>query len=227
MSGSPSPEESSADPTGREPPVPVSEHAPAPDEAPPEVDPNSIPAAATSAEQDELGAVDGATDSQPALARIESELARLTTLVDERLKYDAVKEEAFERLYRDLEQFRGEATAQQLRPVLLDLILLVDRVDAALADAETVRDTGPLLSSFRDELIEILERRGVMTLARADVTFDPQVQRAVEVQPAADRSDHNSVARVLRRGYVGDGKVLRPEDVVVRRFVGPAETDAR
>ena len=170
---------------------------------------DAAPAASDGGAQ-QVDAPEGLDGTGQALARIESGIEQLGALVDQRLSYDAVKEEAFERLYQDLEQFRGEATAQQLRPVMLDVILLLDRVDTALADLEAVRDPRELLSSFRDELIEILERRGVMALSRADAAFDPKVQRAVEVESAADRVEHNSVARVVRRGYISDGKVLRP-----------------
>ena len=68
-----------------------------------------------------------ATDATPPREEMDvaAAVGRLEAVVSERLSYDAEKEEAFSRLYKDLEHFRGEALAERLRPVLLDLILLL------------------------------------------------------------------------------------------------------
>lgn len=159
-----------------------------------------------------------AADRDATLARIESTVADVRRLVDERLRYDGIKEQAFDRLYKDLEHFRGEAALHQVRPLLLDVILLLDRLDGAMAAPVNSGDPGAFLGSVREELLEILERRGVSSVSNIEEKFDPQVQRAVEVEATSDEAAHNSIARVVRRGYVADDKVLRPEEVVVFRY---------
>jgi molecular chaperone GrpE (heat shock protein) len=151
---------------------------------------------------------------------IAGDVAALRQVVEDRLQYDAVKESAFGKLYEDLDQFRGQAGFQQTRPLLVDLILLLDRIDNALAVDGALGEQTAFVASLRDEVAEVLARRGVLALPDAE-TFDPKVHRAVEVEAAADEAQHNSVARTVRRGYECDGMLLRPGEVVVRRFPKP------
>lgn len=152
------------------------------------------------------------------LERVEAQLRVLTELIEARLRYDATKEEAFAKLYEDLEHFRGRAGAVESRSLYLDLVLLLDRLEQSIGSWEGEQAAAQLLSSVREEVVEILARRGVAAVASPDATFDPRLHRAMGAEPASEEAEHNTVARVLRRGYELDGQVLRPEEVVVRRY---------
>jgi molecular chaperone GrpE len=180
----------------------------------------------------EAGVVDVEDPPSPvatALAEIAADLSGLRETVHERLQYDATKDEAFRKLYIDLEHFRGQAAFVQTRPLYIDLILLVDRVEGSLvastgaAKGETKTSTPRseaergLLTSIRDELLEILARRSVEpVVCEQGAAFDPHVQRAIKVEPTSMPAEHN-LTHFVRRGYQADGQLLRPEDVVVLR----------
>jgi molecular chaperone GrpE len=162
-----------------------------------------------------------------ALGEIAADLTGLREIVQDRLQYDATKDEAFRKLYVDLEHFRGQAAFLQTRPLYIDLILLIDRVESNLLPS-TAADTAEretLLTTIRDELLEILARRSVEpVVCEQSAAFDPHVQRAIRVVPTSLPAEHN-LTQFVRRGYLADGQLLRPEDVVVLRHTPPAPTE--
>jgi molecular chaperone GrpE len=164
---------------------------------------------------------DAPSATATALVEIAADLSDLRQIVHARLQHDTTKDEAFRKLYVDLEHFRGQAAFVHTRPLYIDLILLVDRLESTLPGAPTA-ETASLLTSIRDELLEILARRSVepvVTEHRA--AFDPHLQRAIRVEPTAVASEHN-LTQFVRRGYQANGLLLRPEDVVVLRH-SPAQ----
>jgi molecular chaperone GrpE (heat shock protein) len=56
--------------------------------------------------------------------------------------------------------------------------------------------------------------------------LDCNHQRAIGVEDVTDPSQHQHVAKVVRRGFWLGSRVLRPEEVIVRRFVEPPRSRA-
>lgn len=161
----------------------------------------------------------GAQSRPPEWAAFESELRELRNLMDERLRRDETKEEAFRRLYSDLETFKQWATAYQFRPLYLDIILLMDRLDILIGSHRAEDPCCAALTSVHAELSEILARRGVNESMSVSNLFDPKLQHAVDVAQTEDSEQHHTVAQVLRPGYETEGGILRPADVVVRKYI--------
>ena len=134
--------------------------------------------------------------------------------------YDKAKEEAFDRLYRELDDLRSDREFDRLRPRYLDLILLFDRIDQSLAPA-SVNDASPtreaVLLSVREELREVLYRRDIELIELSPTFFDPTMQRAVGAQRTELPDLHNSIASVVRRGFRCRDRLLRAEEVIVNR----------
>jgi molecular chaperone GrpE (heat shock protein) len=150
---------------------------------------------------------------EPPSVEVLDRLGALERLFEERLRFDAAKEEAFRQLYEDLERFRSLASEAQYKPILIDIILLLDRLEKGIE----AQPEDAFLASIRDELSEILARRGVSAMSSMEERFDPLRQRAVGVRPAADSLSHNTVAEVARTGYECDGQILRAAEVIVYR----------
>ncbi len=153
---------------------------------------------------------------------LQSEVAELRKVIEERLAYDRVKEEAFDRLYVEVEEVRQDRTFQQVRPLLIDLLLLYDRIEQGMQQIYGERvsrsDVAQLLKSLSEELLEILYRREVEAIVAPSSTFDRTLQQAVSLQPTAFESEHNQVVRVVRRGFRYRNRILRPEEVIVSSY---------
>jgi molecular chaperone GrpE len=176
------------------------------------------------AEQEDAEFTDVSVEQQ-ILFNIDNIVAGVTALnqmMKERLAYDYVKEEAFDRLYVEVEEVRQERGFQQIRPLLMDLILLYDRIELGIQQMYglegSMPDVAQLLQSFRDELLEVLYRREVETIVAPTATFDRTLQQAVSVQPTAVASEHNQVVRVVRRGFRYRNRILRSEEVIVSSY---------
>jgi molecular chaperone GrpE len=131
---------------------------------------------------------------------------------------DEAKADVLRRAYQDLEDARRHATRLEWRPLYLDLILLLDRVENGVAAWTGTPAVEDFVSTVRDEIVEILARQGVVPVVSVDTRFDPHRQRALSVAPTDDPTVDHAVLSVVRRGYECDGFVLRPEEVVVARF---------
>lgn len=165
------------------------------------------------------------TIEQQMLSGMNTILTEITTLhqtIKERLSYDRVKEEAFDRLYAEVEEVRQERSFQQIRPLLMDLILLYDRIELSIQHIYEQEGSTPgaaqLLKSFRDEVLEILYRREVEMIVVGSPAFDRTLQQVIKVQPTAFASEHNQVVRVVRRGFRYRNRILRSEEVIVGSY---------
>lgn len=93
--------------------------------------------------------------------------------------------------------------------------------DSAAAADEALR-TGVRLVLRRFE--ETLARQGLVEIEALGRPFDPRQHEAVHQQPAAPGQQDEEVVEVFRRGYVLDGRVIRPASVVVAVGPPPEET---
>jgi molecular chaperone GrpE len=158
-----------------------------------------------------------ASDTPEVIGLLEAfsgQLVELRRMFDERLRQDVASEESFRHLYDDLEQFRALAGTAGQKPILSDIILLLDRVEKGLE----AQPEDEFVESIRGELVEILARRGVSAMIALEDRFDPLRQRAVGTREAPEEALHNMIAEVARTGYECDGKVLRAAEVTVYRY---------
>jgi molecular chaperone GrpE (heat shock protein) len=155
------------------------------------------------------------------LVRLRDAVDALRRTVDVRLSEDPVREQAFEKLYAELKDYKDGFVDEAERPLLLDLLLLYDSMNwfhAQLVKRELAPDA--LADSFQfllDELLEVLYRRDVVPMDPKD-GFDPTLHRAVQLQKAGGPDDDNRIAQVLKRGFLRKDKPLRPEEVVVYKW---------
>jgi molecular chaperone GrpE len=141
---------------------------------------------------------------------------------------------AHERLAEEQQRRREQDRAAQARgrkDLLLELLELRDRLQAGQASAAGYRPRGLLgrrharafaaamaegMAMNLRRLDETLARRGVQPLAALGRAFDPHRMHAAEITVDPARPAGEVVAEV-RPGFLLDGEVLRPAEVVVNR----------
>jgi molecular chaperone GrpE len=136
---------------------------------------------------------------------------------------------------QELDRARAETRDREraaLRPLLLDVIDLRDRLVAALKLGATVRPrwTDRLLrrnqtggEAWQDGLRMIVRRldqvlldRGIMAMRLVGQPFDPRRARVVAVSP--DRSvAKGTIIEEIRTGFLWDDQVLRTAEVIVSK----------
>ncbi|MGZ4125862.1 MAG: nucleotide exchange factor GrpE [Actinomycetota bacterium] len=162
----------------------------------------------------------GASDATVATITddVEGELAtaheRIAELDDRWRRAAADLQNLRRRLGDEIERARTEERTR----VLFAWASIVDDLERALANAAD--DDGPVITGLRailDRATETMRRFGHPSFGDAGDAFDPNRHHAVATAPADDRHPPGTIVEVQRRGYGGDGGVLRPADVVVSR----------
>jgi molecular chaperone GrpE len=155
---------------------------------------------------------------RPDFAALEQQLAEARAKADEHyalyVRALAEMENVRKRGARDLEQahrYGVEKFAQELLPVL-------DGFELAQANAGAV-DAKALLEGQAATLrllLKAFDKVGIAELNPAGEPFNPEQHEAMVAQPSGDVAP-NTVLQTIQKGYVLNGRVLRPARVIVTR----------
>jgi molecular chaperone GrpE len=156
-------------------------------------------------------------DVRALLAEIRGRLDSIEDRFEARFTYDTTKEAAFRHVYADLQEARLAQSLESARPLLLDLLLLYDRVHTAISSLGSGEEPVALVS-FREELLELLYRREVQTFVSVSTRYDSETQQVVGVVDTSKAEEHQQIDRIVRAGFRWRTRILRAEDVVIRRY---------
>lgn len=146
------------------------------------------------------------------VARLAQEVAALRDLFQRRLLEDQSRQRMYDELYRQL-RFAQQGLAEQfVAPMAREILLVVDRIDAIAG--QLAGESAEPLVSVREELLEVLNRRGLREVG-ADGEFDPRVHEAVARVPVERADQVGRVVEVRRPGYALEDRLLRPAQVGV------------
>jgi len=137
------------------------------------------------------------------LAESESHLKRMMADFDNARKRQAAERES-------LIKFAAEQ-------VVLNLLPVVDNFDRAMGAAQTATDVATVIQGIEliyRQLQDVLTKAGAAPIEATGQTFDPERHEAVQRVPADDQPD-NTVVEEFQRGYLLNGKVIRPALVKV------------
>lgn len=149
---------------------------------------------------------DAAQEPQPdPQARLREAEARERELTDRLARLQA----DFENFRRRSREEAAQATGRGKEALLKALLPVLDNLDRALAHTE---DAG--LRMIARQLRETLSGQGIVVVDPAGEAFDAKLHEAVASQ-AQEGAKAGTVLHVAERGYVLDGRVLRPARVVV------------
>ncbi len=128
--------------------------------------------------------------------------------------------EALRRLKAEFENFRKrqerelagvrETASEKL---VVELLPVLDNLDRAL---ESEGDIHEGVRATRDNFSEVLSREGLAVVASDGQHFDPNVHEAVMGQPS-EEYEEGTILQTFERGYLLNGKAIRPAKVVVAR----------
>lgn len=174
-------------------------------------------------------ALTDATEAQGALPRL---VSGLESLLEQK---NGVNQRMFDALHEELKSYKdGFLMESVLRPIVRDLISLFDDLSMIHAQMqECVRvvgevDQGSLSERLRtmnmniehhcEFVLEILERLEVILLPIGIGKLDKQTQRAVSIELTGVQEQDMTVVRTVKRGFLWKERVLRAEEVVMRRW---------
>jgi molecular chaperone GrpE len=156
----------------------------------------------------------GAAEDEPAaLAAEELELTRRER--DEYL-------DALRRLKAELENLRKRQEKERARLMQMaserlvsDLLPVLDNLERALEAGGDIREG---VRATHEQLVTVLGREGLAPVFSDGKAFDPEVHEAVMSQPSEEHED-GTILQTFERGYLLNGKTIRPAKVVVAKQV--------
>lgn len=173
--------------------------------------PTEADPADTNLDPSEADAPQGAGDLE---ARLQAAEARAEEFRNAHLRAAADLENYRRRMARELEntrQFGSERLASGLLPVIDSLELGLTNADRS--DAATLAEGQKAILRL---LLKAMQESGITEIDPVGQPFDPEQHEAMAMQPSPDRPP-DTVLTVVQKGYVLNGRLLRPARVIVAR----------
>lgn len=136
---------------------------------------------------------------------------------------ESVNHRLFDSLHDELIRYRDNFLHESLqKPFIRDLLVLFD--DLSAIAGQIGRDNSGVasqscqnLDNALHALLEILHRLEVNEVEPRE-RVDRSLHRVVSFEPAEFQEDDGRIIMRLKRGFMWRDKVLRPEEVVAKRF---------
>jgi molecular chaperone GrpE (heat shock protein) len=168
-----------------------------------------------------------------ALPAERDELPEQLQRIDEHLlalrNTESVNQRLFNSLHQELKSYRDDFLRESLqKPFIRDLVVLFDDLNALASQMETSNGTSDKrqgataqwsdnLQNAIHSLIEVLHRMEVNEIEPKEMV-DRAFHRVVSYEPADFAEDDGRIVMRVKRGFVWRDQILRPEEVVAKRF---------
>lgn len=158
-----------------------------------------------------------ATSAGPSMADIAALIEGLERKFDEKIAVDTHKNELFDKLYKERDEYKNDLYGKLLKPFITGAIQIITDLRMYISKMETYEVERSLnyLKSLPDDIIELLENNGVELYTEEGDSFNPRTQRAKKLVETDDVSLNNKIAERLEEGFRWNGVMLRPEYVSV------------
>ncbi|MFL6515784.1 MAG: nucleotide exchange factor GrpE [Chthoniobacterales bacterium] len=160
-------------------------------------------------------------DLGPRLQQIEEQLAAIRNT-------ESVNQRLFDSLHDELLKYRDNFVHESLqKPFIHDLVHLFDDLTSLAGQVQTngqetkkrahVAQWHDNLENAIHSLVEILHRFDVKEIEQKDVV-DRALHRVVSYEPADFPEDDGRIVMRLKRGFLWRDKLIRPEEVIAKRW---------
>ena len=142
---------------------------------------------------------------------------------------ESVNHRLFNNLHQELKSYRDNFLRDSLqKPFIRDLIVLFDDLSSLAGQMQNAAPPAEVkrgamtqwcenLENSIHSVVEIMNRMEVNEIEQRD-TVDRLLHKVVSYEPADFIEDDGRIVMRVRRGFVWRGQVLRPEEVVAKRF---------
>lgn len=151
-------------------------------------------------------------------------LQEIKGLIQDRLEYDNVKEKAIDKLNDELHFYRDNFVFQSQKGLFVDLMLLYDSLERILS--ETGSNEGiskerliESLDVFKEEFLEVLYRKDITPFDEHPEYLDFKLHKTIKTVTTDEETENNKVDKIVKRGFFWNDKVLRPEEVIIKKYI--------
>ena len=148
---------------------------------------------------------------------LKKELREKSALAEEYLEHLQYLQADFENYKKNVLRERGEFAKYANEELIIKLLDVVDNLERALCSAKHSKKA--LVKGIKmilEQLQDILEKEGVVSIKAVGKKFDPYKHDAV-MSITTKRHPENTVVEELQKGYSLKSKVIRPAMVKVAK----------
>ena len=182
-------------------------------------------------EEDKTTRNEADTTAVAASGELEARIGRLEAELQERVAEVEALNDRLLRLHAEFENYRKRMVRERSEFVkfanealILEFLPVLDSLERALATARSAAEAQAVAEGL--EIIlrlfqTTLEKVGVKVIEALDHEFDPNLHQAVAQVESPDGRD-NIVMEEVRKGYLLEGRLLRPSMVKVSKTTVPS-----
>lgn len=162
---------------------------------------------------------------QPIIDNIHQAIAQLQKDFEVKVKYDESKERTINALHKELQDYREDMVFKILRPLIMDITSIYDHLQLLtkkygnLSESNSANSIASELTSFTEEIEEIVSRYGFKFYQNDSETYDRSKQKAQKIINTDDSTLDKQIVEHLRMGLQYQERIVRPETVSVYRYV--------
>lgn len=162
---------------------------------------------------------------QPIIDNIYQAIAQLQKDFEVKVKYDESKERTINALHKELQDYREDMVFKILRPLIMDITSIYDHLQLLtkkygnLSESNSANSIASELTSFTEEIEEIVSRYGFEFYQNDSETYDRSKQKAQKIINTDDSTLDKQIVEHLRMGLQYQERIVRPETVSVYRYV--------
>lgn len=120
--------------------------------------------------------------------------------------------------YRKKVQRQNEELAKYaLQPLVEELLPSIDHLEMAIDASKTASESKNLIlgvEMVKNQILKVFEGFGVTEIKMHGKEFDPKTEECVAHEPSSEVAE-NKIIKVVRKGYMYNGRLLRAASVVV------------
>lgn len=141
------------------------------------------------------------------LSALQAQIEQLSDLFRRRLLEDRSKNALIESVQEQTRATTALLHHRDFETLFREALLAIDRLRSEPSTPE-------LVDSVVEELLEVFRRRELVQVDD-EGEFDPRIHEAIGTVPAVGALEPNVIAAVQRRGYLLNGRLLRPAQVTI------------
>jgi len=167
----------------------------------------------------EVSAGEGAGAQKAAPAPTREDVEKLTRERDEYLDLARRARADYQNLQKRVDAQIASIRREAQQRFALDMIHILDDLERALKHAGESHDAHALskgLELVRENFLTTLADYGITPIDAQGAKFDHEFHHAIAEQPT-DAAPPGTIVAVAQTGYLADGKLLRPAQVVVAK----------
>lgn len=176
------------------------------------------------------------TDQEKDEQKSQEESSDKENSVDELEKSLEESNDKYIRLYADFENFKKISTKNKEEllkyaneDLMSEILTVIDHLELALQHSSDKESSDSLAEGVKltlKELINALEKHGLVTIDALGKPFDPAIHHAMS-QIETDNAEENTVIKEFRKGYMLKERVLRAPLVGVAKKQSKSEDTER